>query len=120
MKQLEDGFNEWLELGDCGNISIMGEAKGGRLQLTGRCAFVGQKDTTPSIHDTLAKRDNVVDHLVGKVGAGGDARGLLQDLANNRQVGVELGSDGLSNVTEGLEDRGLELVGGSLVERVST
>lgn len=96
VKELEDGLDEWLELSDR------------------RCALVRKQDTTPGIHDTLAEGDNVVDHVVWKVGAGGDRRGLLENTADNSEVSVELGSNSLGNVTESLQDGRLELVGSSL------
>jgi hypothetical protein len=96
MKELEDGLDEWLELSD------------------GRCALVRKQDTTPGIHDTLAEGNNVVDHVEWQVVAGGNRRGLLENTAYNSEVSVELGSNGLSNVTESLQDGRLELVGSSL------
>jgi hypothetical protein len=39
---------------------------------------------------------------------------LLENTAYNSEVSVELGSNGLSNVTESLQDGRLELVGSSL------
>lgn len=102
VKKLENRLDEGLQLGYL------------------RSALVGQEDTTPGIHDTLTERDNVVEHLNGDIVAGGNGRGLLENLGNDRQVGVELSSDSLGNVAKCLENGGLELVGGAseVVEQV--
>lgn len=98
VEQLEDGLNEGLDQGNLG------------------ATLVREQDTTPSIHDTLTQRDDVVNHVIRKIGAGGNRGGLLKNLTHNGQVVIEVGgSDGLSDISEGLQDGGLELVGGSLV-----
>jgi len=117
VEKVEDRLNERLELGDCNLISMMKSCMFDlKKHLTGRSALVGQKDTTPGIHDTLTERNDVINHVVWEVRAGGDTGGLLEDLANNRQISVKVGSDGLGDVTEGLENRGLKLVAGGLSE----
>ena len=93
---------------------------GSKEQRTRRSALVGQKNTTPSIHDALTERNNVIHHVVWEVGAGGHAGGLLENLTNDRQVCVEVGSDGLGDIAEGLKNRRLELVGGSLLEELAS
>ena len=91
---------------------------GSEEQRTGRSALIGQKNTTPSIHDALTERNNVIHHIIWEVGAGGHAGGLLENLANDRQVRIKVGSDGLGDIAEGLKNRRLELVGGSLFEKL--
>lgn len=88
-------------------------------QRTRRSALVGQKNTTPSIHDAFTERNNIIHHVVWEVGAGGDAGGLLENLANDRQVRIKVSSDGLGNIAEGLKNSRLELVGGSLFGRLA-
>lgn len=120
VKELEDRLDERLQLGDYDLISMLiSYLCKSEEQHTRRGALVGQKNTTPSIHDAFTERNNVVHHVVWEVGAGGHARGLLENLANNCQVRIEVGSDGLSDITKGLKNRRLELVGGSLFERLA-
>lgn len=88
-------------------------------QHTRSSALVRQKNSTPSIHDAFTERNNVVHHVVWEVGAGGHAGGLLENLANDCQVRIEVGSDGLGDVAKGLKNRRLELVGGSLFEKLA-
>ena len=120
MKKLEDRLDERLELGDCDLISTLTSYLESKGKLTGRSALVRQKDTTPSIHDALTERDNVINHVVWEVGAGGNAGGLLENLANNRQVGIEVSADGLADITEALEDGRLQLVGCALYRKLAS
>ncbi len=76
--------------------------------------------TTPGIHDTFTKRDDVVKHLIRSVWAGLNSSSLLQNLRNYRQVLLECSTDSASNVTETLKNGGLELIGkGSTLKYVS-
>jgi hypothetical protein len=69
----------------------------------------GHEGTRPGIHDAFAESDDILEHLKGSVGHV-DGCGLLQDLGDDREVGLEGTTDCLSNVTEALEDGGLKLV----------
>jgi hypothetical protein len=72
--------------------------------LTLWCPLVSKENSAPSIHDAFTKRNNVVQHIDRNVMAGGDIRRLLEDLSNDWQVSVEVGSDRLSNVTKGFQN----------------
>lgn len=98
VEQLEDGLNEGLDESNLG------------------ATLVREQDATPSIHDTLTQRHDVVNHVIRQIRAGGNGGGLLKNLANDGQVVIEVGcSDSLGDISEGLQDGGFELVGGSLV-----
>ncbi len=79
-------------------------------KLTFVASLHGRDNTAPSVHNTLAQGDDVVEHLVRAIGRGSNARRLLEDLGDNGQVGLEVALDGDSNITETLENRRLELV----------
>lgn len=96
VKKLEDRLDKGLKLDDL------------------RGTLVRQENTTPGIHDTFTKRDDVVERFKSNVGTGGNGRSLLKDLSNDWQVNVELCPDGLSNITECFEDGRLQLVGRAL------
>lgn len=67
-------------------------------------------DATPSIHNAFSERDDVVVHLVRTLGRSSDSRGLLQNLRDDRQVRLEVATDGASDIAEALQDSRLELV----------
>lgn len=73
----------------------------------------GTNNATPGIHNTLTERDNVVEHLVRALRRSSHSGSLLQNLGNHGQVGLEVASNGTSNVTKALQDSRLELVGKS-------
>jgi hypothetical protein len=64
----------------------------------------------PSIHDTLTKRGDVVDHLVVALCCEGDLTSLLEYLSNDWQVRLESTVDCVRDVTKALENGRLELV----------
>ena len=68
-------------------------------------------DTTPRIHDALTQSNNIVEHLVGAIGTGGDSRSLLQYLGDNSEVGLKVAANGARNIAEALKNGRLELVG---------
>lgn len=76
----------------------------------------GTNDATPGVHDTLTERDDVIVHLVRAIGTSLNSRRLLKDLGHDGQVGLEVTTDGASNIAEALQDGGLELLsqGGAL------
>lgn len=82
--------------------------------LTLRLALVSQKDTTPSIHDTLTEGDDVVDGVKRHIVAGGHGRGLVEDSCNNLKIGVKLSADSLSDISKCLKDSRLELIAAGL------
>lgn len=110
MKEVEDRFHVGLQLGDYTIVSCLSWYRIEGILLTLRRSLVGKEDTSPSIHDAFTERDNVVEHVKRHVRACSYARGLVEHLCDHRQVSVEVCSNGLSNVTERLEDRRLELV----------
>lgn len=69
----------------------------------------GHQGTRPGIHNAFAESDDILEHLEGSIGHV-DGGGLLQDLCNDRKVGLKGTADCLSDVTEALEDGRLELV----------
>lgn len=70
----------------------------------------GDDDTVPGIHNALTERNDVVKHLEAGLVLGRDTSSLLQDLANNGEVGLEGTTNSLGDVTEALKDGRLELV----------
>ena len=118
MEELEDRFNIGLELSHCRWLSTRRKDCVTHL-LTLRLALIRQNNTTPGIHDSFAKRDDVVEHLNINVRAGGYNRCLLEDLGDDRQVCVEVCPDSLSNVSERLEDCRLQLIRGALEKGLS-
>ena len=118
MEELEDRFNIRLEGSHCRYLSIRRKSCITHL-LTLRLALIRQNNTTPSIHNSFAKRNNVVEHFDINVRAGGYDRCLLEDLGDDRKVCVEVCSDSLSNVSERLEDCRLQLIRRALQKRLS-
>ena len=80
--------------------------------LTFASTFERHNNAAPGIHDTFSKADNIVQHLKVRriLRLSRDASSLLQDLRNNRQVRLELGTDSLSDIAEALQDGRLELI----------
>jgi hypothetical protein len=68
-------------------------------------------DTTPGVHDALAQSNNIVEHLVGAIVAGGDGRSLLQYLGPDGKVGLKVAANGASNIAKALKNGRLELIG---------
>jgi hypothetical protein len=71
----------------------------------------GTNDATPGVHNTLAKRDDIVQHLIRAIVASGDGSSLLQNLGHNRKVLLKVATNGAGNIAEALENSRLELVG---------
>ena len=74
-------------------------------------ALHGWDYSTPCVHDTLSEGSDVVKHLIGSIRSRLDARSLLEDLSNHREVGLKVATNSTSDITEALEDGWLELVG---------
>src|ERR1700712_4333407 len=64
----------------------------------------------PSIHDSLAERDDVVLKLKRCLWTSCHSCCLVQNLGYNRQVGLEMATNGLSNVSKALQNGWLELI----------
>lgn len=116
MQEMKDGFHERLQFGGYSKISKTHASTSRKTnsRRTLRLALVCDENATPSIHDTLAQGQNIVEHLEGNVRAGRDEGSLLQHGGNNGQIGVELSSDGLGNIAKGLQDGRFQLVGVAL------
>ena len=69
-----------------------------------------QHDSTPGIHDALTERDDIVEHLVWTLRRGRDVGRLLQHLRDDREVDLEVSTDGLSEVPEALKDGRFKLI----------
>jgi hypothetical protein len=68
-------------------------------------------DTAPGVHDSLAKGNNVVQHLkVLRVLLSADACCLLQNLRDDREVAFKSAANSLSNIAKRLQNCRLELV----------
>lgn len=108
-KKLEDGGHILLKSLGCNLLALLfDDILRGRLTLVAR--LHGTDDATPGIHDTLTKRDDVVKHLIGAVGGGGNGGGLLKNLSDDGQICFKVSSDGGSNVAKALQNSRLELV----------
>ena len=68
-------------------------------------------DAAPRIHDALAQRNNIVEHLIRAIGGSGDSGSLLQYLGHDGKVRLEMAANSTGNIAEALENRRLELVG---------
>lgn len=92
MKELEDRLNVGLKSSNL------------------RSTLVRQENTTPGIHDTFAERDHVLHGVSIDIVGKGDTRGLLKDLGNNRQVGLEVYANSLCNISKGDKNGGFESI----------
>lgn len=92
MKQLEDRLNVGLKSSNL------------------RSTLVGQENTTPGIHDTFAERNHVLHGVSVDIVGKGDARSLLKDLGNDRQVGLEVYANSLCNISKSDENGGFECI----------
>lgn len=70
----------------------------------------GANDAAPGIHDSLSERDDVVVHLIASVRTGSNSSCLLQNLSDDREVGLEVATNSVGDITEALQDGRLELV----------
>jgi hypothetical protein len=70
----------------------------------------GVDGAIPSVENAFPQRRDVVDHLVVVLGGQGDLTSLLEYLCHNGQVSLESAADSMCDITEALQNRGLQLV----------
>lgn len=75
-----------------------------------RGVLVSQEDTTPGIHDTLTEGNYIVHGVVVNIIGQGDGGRLLKNLGHDREVGIKMSSDRLSNIAKGDEDGRLQRI----------
>ena len=78
-------------------------------------------DTTPGIHNPFAQRHDVVNHVVIRLVALDDIGRSFQHLGYCLQIFFEMWSNGVSYISETLQNSGLQLVAkGSILWSLST
>lgn len=75
-------------------------------------------DSSVGIHNTFTESNNVLQHLVVGLRVNGDTGSLLENTHNNVEVLLEVAADCLSNISEALENGGLELLTESVALQV--
>jgi len=80
-------------------------------KLTLSTSFHSPNNSTPSIHNTFTQRDDVVEHLIGSIGASLNTSCLLQNLSDDRKVSLEMTTNSAGNIPKALENRRFELIG---------